>query len=94
MQMHNPPHPGKMLNQLYLKEYNLSIAKAALLLGLSRKHLSNIVNAKVPITPEVALRIGKCFNVDPDLWMRFQTAYNMWQAKQHVDLSNIQVIAM
>lgn len=90
--MYNPPHPGQMLNELYLKEYNISVAKAALMLGLSRKHLSNIINCKVPVTPEVALKIGKCFNVDADLWMRFQTSYNMWHAKQTVNLDNVQVM--
>lgn len=89
MEMFNPPHPGETLKELYMKEYNLSIAKLALMLGLSRKHLSNIVNGKVPITTEVALKLAKCFNTSPEIWLREQLVYDLWQARQTVNLDNV-----
>ncbi len=92
MEMYNPPHPGESLNELYIKEYNLSIAKAALMMGISRKHLSNIINCKVPITSETALKIAKCFKTKPDIWLRLQMQYDLWQAKQRVNLDNVQVV--
>ena len=93
MEMHNPPHPGKTLKILYLEELNLSIAALALKIGISRKHLSNIVNCKVPITVETALKLAKCFNTSAEVWLREQLAYDLWHAKQTINLDNVEVIA-
>ena len=90
MEMFNPPHPGEMLNELYLKENNLSISRAALMLGLSRKHLSNIINCKVPITTEVALKLEKCFKTTSAyMWLKFQSKYDLWQERQTVNLDDV-----
>ena len=93
MEMHNTPHPGKTLKLLYLEELNLSISALALKTGISRKHLSNIVNGKVPITVETALKLAKCFNTSAEVWLREQIAYDLWHAKQTVNLDNVEVIA-
>lgn len=93
MEMFNPPHPGETLKELYMKDYNLSIAKLALMLGISRKHLSNIVNAKVAISTEVALRLAKCFNTSPEIWLREQLVYDLYQAKQNINLDNVESIS-
>lgn len=90
MEMYNPAHPGKILKTLYLDELKMSIASLALRTGISRKHLSNIVNCKVPISVEVALKIAKVFNTTPDIWLREQLQYDLWQAKQTVNLDNIE----
>ena len=94
MEMFNPPHPGKTLKLLYLDELKMSIAALALRTGISRKHLSNIVNCKVPITVEVALKIAKVFNTTPEVWLREQLQYDLWHAKQRVNLDGIEPIAM
>lgn len=57
-----------------MNDYNLTIAKLALMFGISRKHLSNIVNCKVPISTEVALKLAKCFKTSPEIWLREQLA--------------------
>ena len=94
MEMFNPPHPGKTLKLLYLDELKMSIAALALRTGISRKHLSNIVNCKVPITVEVALKIAKVFNTTPEIWLREQLQYDLWHAKQRVNLDGIEPVAM
>jgi len=92
-EMYNPPHPGEMLNELYLKENNISISRAALMLGISRKHLSNIVNCKVSITPEVALKLEKCFKTtSANMWLKFQMKYDLFWARQRVNLDDVQAI--
>ena len=91
MEMFNPPHPGETLKELYMKDYNLTIAKLALMLGISRKHLSNIVNCKVPVSTEVALKLAKCFKTSPEIWLREQLAYDLWHAKQTVNLDDVKV---
>lgn len=90
--MFNPPHPGETLKEFYMKDYNLTVAKAALMLGLSRKHLSNIVNGKVPITTEVALKLAKCFKTSAEIWLREQIVYDLWTAKQNVNLDDVTVV--
>ena len=91
MEMFNPPHPGETLKELYMKDYNLTIAKLALMLGISRKHLSNIVNCKVSISTEIALKLAKCFNTTPEIWLREQLAYDLWHARQTVNLDDVKV---
>ena len=94
MEMYNPPHPGKTLKLLYLIELKMSIAALALRTGISRKHLSNIVNGKVPISVEVALKLAKCFNTSAEVWLREQLAYDLWHAKQTINLDNIEPLAL
>jgi antitoxin HigA-1 len=89
MEMYNPAHPGEILLEGYIKELGLSISSTALMLGISRKHLSNIVNCKVPITPEIALKIGKCFKTSAEIWLQEQLAYDLWHAQQSVNLDNV-----
>ena len=66
----------------------------ALKIGTSRKNLSEITNAKVGISSEMALKLSKALKTSPELWLRMQIAYDLWQAKQKVDLSNVEVIAL
>lgn len=94
MEMFNPPHPGLLLKELYLPDYNLTITALALKTGISRKHLSNIINCKVPITTDVALKLAKCFNTSPEVWLREQLVYDLWQARQRVNLDDVEVIAL
>ena len=94
MEMFNPPHPGETLKEIYLNDYNITITELALKTGISRKHLSNIVNAKVPITTVVALKLAKCFNTSAEVWLREQLVYDLWHARQNINLNNVQVISL
>ena len=94
MEMFNPPHPGEILLEECIKPLGYSISAFALKLGTSRKNLSEIVNCKVKISPEMALKIEKALNSHADLWLDLQTQYDLWQARQRVNLDNVQVISM
>jgi len=94
MEMFNPPHPGEILKDLYMADYKLSVTALALKLGICRKHLSNIINCKVPISTEVALKLAKAFGTSAQVWLNEQIAYDLWQAKQRVNLDNVEVIAL
>lgn len=91
MTMYNPPHPGELLKSGYIDELKLSIAKVALMLGVSRKTIYDIVNCKAAITPVMALKIAKAFSSDAEFWMDLQVKYDLFQAKQITNLDNIQV---
>ncbi|MEZ5436602.1 MAG: HigA family addiction module antitoxin [Pseudomonadales bacterium] len=91
--MHNPPHPGSLLADVILPETGLNITQAAQALDISRKTLSAILNGRQGVSAEMALRITKAFGGDPQMWLSMQDSYNLWQAKQSVDLSNIQRVS-
>ena len=64
MKMHNPPHPGEVLRDLCVKPLGLTVTQAAAALGVSRKTLSRILNARAGISPEMAVRLSLAFGTD------------------------------
>ena len=81
--MHNPSHPGAVLKGLYLDGAGLTITQAAEALGISRKTLSQIVNEKAGISPQMAILLSQAFpNTTPQLWLNMQQQYDLWQARQ------------
>ena len=69
MKMHNPPHPGEILKTLCLEPLNLTVTEAARSLGISRKTLSGILNARAGISPEMAVRLSMAFNTSAESWL-------------------------
>lgn len=94
MEMYNPPHPGQLLLEGYMKPLNLSISGFALKLGMSRKCLSEIINGKARISTETALKIEKSLKSRAGFWLDMQQEYDLWQARQRVNLDNVEVIAL
>lgn len=94
MEMFNPPHPGKILKNTYLPDCNLSVTAFALRIGVSRNTASELVNCKIGISAEMALRLEKLFDVPAKFWLDLQTQYDLWQAKQRVNFDNIETIAL
>jgi len=82
MQMHNPPHPGEILQGLWLEPKGITITEAAQALGVSRKTLSKIVNGRGALTPEMAVRLARAFSTSPESWLAHQAAYDLWQLRQ------------
>ena len=94
MSMYNPAHPGEILKEDYLPGYNLSVSVFALKIGVSRNTASELLNCKNGVSAEMALKLEKAFKVPARFWLDLQSQYNLWQAKQRVNLDNVQVIAM
>jgi addiction module HigA family antidote len=82
MQMFNPPHPGDILKEDVLPELGITVGNFAAHLGISRPHLSNVLNGRVGITAEMDLKLSEAFGQPPGLWLRMQAAYDLWQAAQ------------
>jgi antitoxin HigA-1 len=82
MTMHNPPHAGLILSEMWLKPLGLTITKAAAQLNVSRKTLSEVVNAHAAVTPEMALRLEIAFGKSADSWLGHQSAYDLWTIKE------------
>lgn len=70
-------HPGEILKEQVIAANELTITAAAGLLGVTRANLSNIVNGKSDISPEMCYRIAAVFGGTPDIWANLQTKYNL-----------------
>lgn len=92
MEMFNPPHPGEILLEEYIKPLGFTVSAFALKIATSRKNLSEIVNEKVGISPEMALKLAKSLGTSPEIWLRLQLKYNLWQAKQKTNLDNVEIV--
>jgi len=77
-----PIHPGIIIKEDYLVPLSISIKEMASNLGISRKTLSKIINARGAITPDMALRLSKAFDTTPDLWLNLQKKYDLWHAER------------
>ena len=77
-----PTHPGAVFREDVIKPLNLSITNAARMLGISRKALSEFVNEKTALSPEMALRISKATNTSVESWMNMQQKLTLWDARQ------------
>jgi addiction module HigA family antidote len=93
MRMKNPPHPGRHVKMDCLDPLNLSITKGAEILGVTRLSLSNLVNGKNGISPEMAIRLSKAFGGSPEVWLRMQMAYDLAQAEKKASRIRVKRIA-
>ena len=82
MAMKNPPHPGKHVRVECLEPFGLSVTDAAKILGVTRPTLSNLVNEKAGLSPEMAFRLTKAFGGTPESWLRLQTAWDLAQVRK------------
>ena len=83
--MKNPPHPGLSVRHDCLEPLGLGVTAAARKLGVSRKQLSEVVNARSGISPEMAIRLDRAFGGGADTWFRMQAAYDLAQAMKKAD---------
>ena len=79
-----PTHPGVVPLEDVIKPLGLTIADAARMLGVSRKALSEFVNEKAMLSPDMAIRIAKATNTSPESWMNMQQKLKLWEAEQHL----------
>ena len=90
--MYNPPHPGLFIKETYIEPLNISLRTAAVKLNVSASTFSRLIKGDADISPEMALRLSKAFGRTPESWMQLQSNYELWKAKQHVNLDLVSVI--
>ncbi len=93
MPMKNPPHPGRIVRQECLEPLGLSVTEGAKALGISRNALSELVNERRGISPEMAIRLSKAFGSSPAVWAGMQLDYDMAQAMRRADRINVQRVS-
>ena len=80
-----PPHPGDFIRTEILEALDLSVARAAEILGIRRATLSDLIHGKASLSPEMALRIEKAFDVSMDVLLRMQAWYDSYTMRQRAD---------
>lgn len=89
MAMHNPPHPGEFITDIYLEPNGISGRELAEKLDVAASTLSRILKGSSRITPEMALRLSKAVGRTPESWLAMQDAHDLWVARQHIDLERV-----
>lgn len=77
MPMKKPVHPGRVIKNACLNPLGLTVSEAAKILGVARPTLSNVLNGRAGISPEMAIRLEKAFGSTADMWLRMQAAYDL-----------------
>lgn len=80
-----PSHPGDFIRTEVIEELGLDVAKAAKILGVQDRDLSELLGGNAALSPEMALRVEKAFNVSMDLLLRMQAWYDASQMRAHAD---------
>jgi addiction module HigA family antidote len=94
MRMHNPPHPGEFILEVYLKPYNLSIRLVAEKLNVSPSTFSRLIKGQSNVSSDMALRLSKTLGRTPESWLTMQNNYNLWQAHQKVNLEEVEKLTL
>ena len=77
----NPVYPGAVIREDFFKELGVSVSEVSRKLGVSRVTLSRVLNGKVALTPNLALRLELAGIGNDRLWLDMQTAYELAQAR-------------
>jgi antitoxin HigA-1 len=93
MPMKNPPHPGLSVRHDCLEPLGLTVSEAAVSLGVSRRQLSDIVNCRAGISPEMAIRLDKAFGGGAETWYRLQAAYDLARAMERAGAIKVKRLA-
>jgi len=92
MTMKNPPHPGLVVLEECIEPSGLTITDAAQALGVTRNTLSELVNGKRGISPEMAVRLSKVFGGDQESWLLQQAQYDLAQVhRDRIKLKRLQL---
>ena len=92
MPMHNPPHPGEFIREVYLEPNDITGRQLAAKLGVSPSTLNRVLRGTSGVSPEMALRLSKALGRSPESWLSMQDNHDLWQARQTVDLNAVERI--
>jgi addiction module HigA family antidote len=92
--MHNPPHPGEFICEVYLEPNGISGRELAGKLGVSASTLSRVLKGSSSVSPEMALRLSKALGRSPESWLALQYQHDLWIARQHVDLERVRKVRL
>lgn len=87
--MHNPPHPGEFITEVYLTPFGVSERQLAARLEVSPSTLTRLLSGASRVSPEMALRLSKVLGRSAESWLVMQDAHDLWKTRRRVDLTRI-----
>ena len=87
--MYNPPHPGELIKEA-IEALDISARKLALALDVAPSTVQRLISGKSDMSPEMAIRLSVVIGSSEHVWMGMQDAYDLWHAKQKIDVSRLQ----
>jgi addiction module HigA family antidote len=92
--MHNPPHPGEFIKEVYLEPFDISYRTVAAKLKVAPSTFNRLIKGQSNISSEMALRLSKTLGRSPESWLIMQNNYNLWHAKKRINLDNIEKLVL
>ena len=75
-----PTHPGEMLRDDFMPDYELTISGLAEAIGVSRQSINELLRERRAVSPEMAIRLSRLFGNSPEFWLNAQRAVDLWDA--------------
>jgi|TARA_B110000196_G_C21096456_1_gene640268 addiction module HigA family antidote len=79
-----PTHPGEMLREDFLLDFDLSATALAEAIGVSRQTVNELLRERRSVSPEMALRLSRLFGNSPEFWVNAQRAVDLWDASKTI----------
>jgi len=86
-----PTHPGEILREEFLPDYELTVSGLATAIRVSRQTINDLLRERRGVSPEMALRLSRLFGNSPEFWLNLQRAVDLWDAGAAIekDVRNI-----
>ena len=94
MNMYNPPHPGEFIREVYLEPLGISYRTVAAKLKVAPSTFNRLIKGQSNISSEMALRLSKTLGRTPESWLIMQSNYNLWQARQTINLDEVEELVI
>jgi antitoxin HigA-1 len=79
-----PTHPGEMLAEDFMADFDLTVSGLADAIGVSRQSINELLRGRRAVSPEMALRLGRLFGNTPEFWLNAQRAVDLWDAARAI----------
>ncbi len=94
MSMYNPPHPGEFIREVYLEPLGVSYRTVASKLKVAPSTFNRLIKGQSNLSSDMALRLSKTLGRTPESWLILQNNYNLWQAKQRLNLDEVERLSV
>ena len=76
-----PVHPGEVIADL-LEDLEMTTIDFAKKLDVSAETVEAIIQGRIPVTVDMAIRLGKALGNGPQLWLNLQQKVDIWDTMQ------------
>jgi len=91
-----PIHPGEILREDFMPDYDLTVIGLAAALGVSRQTVNELLRGRRAVSPEMALRLSRLFGNSPEFWLNLQRSVDLWDAESAIkgDIRHIKPLSV